>query len=122
VIIAPLFWKLKNKQKQINTLLPMHVYNISFQIAPTLQAQWLEWMKHKFIPFIESTTCFENYKFYELSVDADQAPTYTLQLFALNHEMLVKFQETLSPSIMDELSNTWGDQCFHFITTMKIVN
>ncbi len=100
----------------------MHVYNISFQIAPTLQSQWVEWMKNKLIPIIESTGCFDDHKFYELAVDVDQAPTYTLQLFAPTSEILAKFQEELSPSIMEELANTWGDQCFHFITTMQIVN
>ena len=100
----------------------MQVFNISFQIAPTLQAQWLEWMKNKFIPIVEATGCFEQHKFYELAVEADQAPTYTLQLFTETPEMLAKFQSELSPSILEELNNTWADQCFHFITTMKIVN
>jgi hypothetical protein len=103
-------------------LLFMHVLNISFQIAPTLQGQWLEWMKSKFIPLIVSTQCFEEHKFYELIVDKDQAPTYTLQLFASNEDQLVLFKNTLSTTILDELSSTWGDQCFHFITNMKIVN
>jgi hypothetical protein len=100
----------------------MHVLNISFQIAPTLQAPWLEWMKSKFIPIIISTDCFEEHKFYELIVDEDQAPTYTLQLFAANQDLLVQFKDTLSPTLLEELSSTWGDQCFHFITNMKIVN
>jgi heat shock protein HspQ len=100
----------------------MFVLNISFQIAPNLALQWLEWMKNKFIPIIESTGCFKDHKFYELMVEADQAPTYTLQLFATSPELMDQFQETLSEPILDELSNTWGDQCFHFITTMKIVN
>jgi hypothetical protein len=100
----------------------MHVFNISFQIAPTLQAQWLEWMKRKFIPMIEATHCFDEHKFYELIVEKDQAPTYTLQLFAANQDTLIQFKETLSPTIINELSSTWGDQCFHFITNMKIVN
>lgn len=100
----------------------MQVLNISFQIAPSLQLPWIEWMKNKFIPILEATQCFDSHQFYELAVDADQAPTYTLQLFTLQPELLSKFQQELSPAIMDELLNTWGDQCFHFITSMKIVN
>ena len=100
----------------------MQVYNISFQIAPTLQGQWLPWMKSKFIPMVQGTGCFNDFKFYELDIAEDQAPTYTLQLFAQDPEKLAAYQETLSPAIMDELLNTWGDQCFHFITTMRIVN
>jgi hypothetical protein len=100
----------------------MQVYNISFQIAPTLQGQWLSWMKNKFIPLIMATDCFNNHQFYEIDITEDQAPTYTLQLYTAQPEKLTQYQETLSSPIMDELLNTWGDQCFHFITTMRIVN
>lgn len=100
----------------------MHVLNISFQIAPTLQYQWLEWMKNKLIPMIEQTACFHDHKLYELAVEADQAPTYTLQLFANTPDKVAQFQENLSQAVLNELTNTWGDQCFHFITAMKIVN
>ena len=32
----------------------MKVYNISFQIDPALEIQWLEWMKNNFIPTLMS--------------------------------------------------------------------
>jgi hypothetical protein len=100
----------------------MQVFNISFQIAPTLQAQWLEWMKSKFIPMIMATHCFQEHQFYTLDVSSDQAPTYTLQLFTTHPEKLAQYRDSHSPALMDELLTTWGDQCFHFITTMQIVN
>jgi hypothetical protein len=100
----------------------MQVYNISFQIAPTLELQWLEWMKEKFIPLILSTTCFEENKLYQLEVDATQAPTYTLQLFTSQVVALDEYLQKHDAPILQELSATWGDQCFYFATKMKIVN
>jgi hypothetical protein len=100
----------------------MHVLNISFQIAPNLKEQWLLWMKSKFIPMMTETKCFQNHQFYNLDVSADQAPTYTLQLFTETPENLALFTECFSGPLLDELQKTWGDQCFHFITTMRIVN
>jgi hypothetical protein len=100
----------------------MQVYNISFQIAPTLELQWLEWMKAKFIPMIVSTACFEENKLYQLEVDAEQAPTYTLQLFTRQAAQLANYLQQHDALILQELSATWGDQCFYFATKMKIVN
>ena len=100
----------------------MQVYNISFQISPSLETQWLEWMKNKFIPMIVATACFEQHHFYEIDITEDQAPTYTLQLFTAHPNQLLAYQENLSSPILQELLATWGDQCFHFITTMRIVN
>jgi len=98
------------------------VYNISFQIAPNLQEQWLLWMKSKFIPLVHATDCFMEHKFYALDVQEDQAPTYTLQLFAQTPEKLTQYQANHAASLLDELQVSWGDQCFHFVTTMQIVN
>jgi hypothetical protein len=100
----------------------MFVYNISFQIDPNQQAPWLIWMQEKFIPMIHATACFSDNKFYEIEVSEDQAPTYTLQLFYQTPENIEKYKNQLSESIMAELQDTWGNQCFHFITTMRIVN
>ena len=100
----------------------MFVYNISFQIAPNLEMQWLEWMKSKMIPLFESTNCFTENKFYKLDVEKDQAPTYTLQLFATTQSQLDKSLTMHDDSLLKELSATWGDQCFHFATKMQIVN
>ncbi len=100
----------------------MHVYNISFQIDPNLQEQWLVWMKGKFIPMVNEIGCLQNHQFYELDISDDQSPTYTLQLFAQSSENLAKFTESFAEPLLDELHKTWGDQCFHFVTTMRIVN
>ena len=100
----------------------MFVYNISFQIAPNLEMQWLEWMKIKMIPLLESTECFTENKFYQFDVEKDQAPTYTLQLFATNQSQLNKYLTMHNELLLQELSATWGDQCFHFATKMQIVN
>lgn len=100
----------------------MQAYNISFQIAPNLQEQWLEWMKSKFIPMLEQTSCFQHQNLYELEVSSDQAPTYTLQLFTQSPENIALFKDKFATPLLDELQKTWGDQCFHFVTTMRIVN
>jgi hypothetical protein len=100
----------------------MHVQNISFQINPEVELQWIEWMKNKFIPLLKSTNCFLETPFYQLKISEDQAPTYTLQLFALSLDKLTQFDLEHSPLVMEELQTSWGNQCFHFITNMQIVN
>ncbi len=100
----------------------MYVQNISFQIAPTLETQWLEWMKAKLIPLFSATGCFNESKFYQLEVTTDQAPTYTLQLFTSDQGLLNNYLEQHADKLLQEIQAIWGDQCFHFSTTMKIVN
>lgn len=100
----------------------MHVCNISFQLNPTIESQWLDWMKTDFIVGIKATACFHDNKFYQIEVPADQYPTYTLQLFAESKEYMNKYQTQFADSLIQQLNNKWGEQCLYFSTNMQIVN
>jgi hypothetical protein len=100
----------------------MHVCNISFQVDPRIEEVWLHWMNEQFIPSILATQCFSSHQLYELEVTADQGPTYTLQLFTTNENLLLKFKENHAVSLFDRLPATWGEQCFHFSSFMKSVD
>lgn len=100
----------------------MFVSNISFQVDPAIETTWLIWVKQTFIPNCLDTGCFENHQLYQLDLAADQPPTYTLQLFSKAATQLAEFQEKHAETLLLSISAQWGEQCFHFNTSMKIVN
>jgi hypothetical protein len=100
----------------------MFVSNISFQVAPSIASDWLNWVKQSFIPSCLSTTCFVDHQLYQLDLAADQPPTFTLQLFSKAASQLAEFQEKHAETLLLSVTEQWGEQCFHFNTSMKIVN
>jgi hypothetical protein len=100
----------------------MKVYNISFQIDPVVEFQWLEWMKNIFIPSLMSNQSFIENKFYQIKVTADQSPTYTLQLYCDNMELWQAYQELQANEHLKDVQHTWGEKCYYFCTEMQIVN
>ena len=100
----------------------MFVYNISFQIYPSIESTWLNWIKQSFIPSCLATACFEDHQLYQLDLAADQPPTFTLQLFSKAATQLAEFQEKHSETLLFSVTEQWGEQCFHFNTSMKIVH
>ncbi len=100
----------------------MFVSNISFQVDPAIESNWLIWVKEHFIPSCIATSCFINHQLYQLDLADDQPPTYTLQLFSNSAADLANFQEKHAESVLLSISTQWGEQCFHFNTSMKIVN
>ncbi len=100
----------------------MFVSNISFQVDPAIEAIWLDWVKQNFIPQCLATDCFVQHQLYQLDLAADQPPTYTLQLFSNAAAQLAEFQEKHVETLLLSISAQWGEQCFHFNTSMKIVN
>ena len=100
----------------------MFVYTISFQVDPSIETAWLNWIKQSFITSCLSTACFEDHQLYQLDLAADQPPTYTLQLFSKVAAQLAEFQEKHAETLLFSINEQWGEQCFHFNTSMKIVN
>jgi hypothetical protein len=100
----------------------MFVYNISFQIDASIESAWLNWIKQSFIPSCLSTACFVEHQLYQLDLAADQPPTFTLQLFSKAAPQLAEFQEKHAETLLFSVTEQWGEQCFHFNTSMKIVN
>lgn len=99
----------------------MQVCNISFQIEPSIQDMWIHWMQKQFIPTLMQSNCFTKYHLYALEVDAEQAPTYTLQLFAKDADNMLIFRNQHEMQVLSILQNTWQEQCFHFSTYMSAV-
>ena len=100
----------------------MFVYNISFQVDPTIEPIWLNWIKQSFIPRCLSTVCFVEHQLYQLDLAADQPPTFTLQLFSQTASQIAEFQAKHAETLLFSINEQWGEQCFHFNTSMKIVN
>jgi len=100
----------------------MFVYNISFQIDPSIASPWLNWIKQNFIPSCLSTACFVDHQLYQLDLAADQPPTFTLQLYCKEASQLAEFQEKHAETLLFSITEQWGEQSFHFNTSMKIVH
>ena len=100
----------------------MFVSNISFQIDPIIESGWLNWIKQSFIPGCLATGCFTAHHLYQLDLEQDQLPTFTLQLYSNETEQLTKFQEKHLEPLLYSVTEQWGEQCFHFNTSMKIVH
>jgi hypothetical protein len=100
----------------------MFVYNISFQIDASIESAWLNWIKQSFIPSCLSTDCFDDHQLYQLDLAADQPPTFTLQLFSKVASQLAEFQEKHAETLLFSVTEQWGERCFHFNTSMKIVH
>ena len=100
----------------------MFVSNISFQVDPSIESAWLNLVKQSFIPSCLNTACFVEHQLYQLDLAADQPPTFTLQLFSHTATQMAEFQEKHAETLLLSVTEQWGEQCFHFNTSMKIVH
>ena len=101
----------------------MIVYNISIQIDPAIEKEWLQWQKQEHIPDVMSSGQFTDYKFYRLlEQDETEGVLYVLQFFAASQAHYKKFIREFAEKLRQKVYARWGDKFIAFRTVMEVVN
>lgn len=88
----------------------MVLYNVTVNIEPSVEVEWLQWMKSVHIPNVLATGLFTENKIFKLLHEEDDGSiTYSVQYFALSvgnvNEYLQKHAPALIKAHMDRYQN-----------------
>lgn len=99
----------------------MIIYNITVSLVdPTIQEEWLNWMKTKHIPEVMDTGCFISNKICKLI--ADDEITYAIQYTCKDLATLEKYQTEFSPSLQEEHKKKYRGKFGAFRSLLEIVH
>lgn len=101
----------------------MIVYNISIQIDPSIEKEWLQWQKQEHIPEVIASGQFTDHKFYRLlEQDETESIFYVMQFFAASEAHYKKFIQEYAGKIRQKTFDRWGDKFIAFRTVMEVVH
>ena len=101
----------------------MIVYNITINIDPSIEEQWVSWQKQEHIPGVMATGRFYDYKFYRLlEQHATDGHTYIVQYFATSIDQYNAYIEEFSQSLRQKAVDKWDNQFIAFRTIMQSVD
>ena len=101
----------------------MIVYNISIQIDPSIEKEWLQWQKNEHIPEVMASAQFTDYKFYRLlEQDETESIFYVMQFFAASEAHYNTFIQEYAGNLRQKTFDRWGDKFIAFRTVMEVVH
>tara|TARA_Y100000389_G_C17454676_1_gene517284 strand:- start:2422 stop:2733 length:312 start_codon:yes stop_codon:yes gene_type:complete len=100
----------------------MIIYNITSQVAPEVQENWLEWMQTYYIPRVLSIDLFEDITIFKVSMDQPMDPTFATQYKAASKEILQRYLNTEAPHHKKEMQDKFGEQVLSFETHLEFVS
>lgn len=101
----------------------MIIYNVTIQIASSIENEWLSWIKKEYIPGILNTGCFTTANILQLLETGDtEDPTYAIQFHADSKALYNLYIEKYSDIMVRKSFDKWGDQFISFPTVMQVVN
>ncbi|MCK5104626.1 MAG: DUF4286 family protein [Cyclobacteriaceae bacterium] len=101
----------------------MILYNITFNIEPEIQNDWLAWIKNEYFPFALDTGLFLDVKMYRLLNETEnQGLTYSVQFFSDSLEKVNTYLENYAPEIVERHNEAFKYKHVSFMTILESID
>ena len=99
----------------------MFVYNITFNVEPPIESEWLKWMKNEHILDILGTQHFTEHRLLRLINEHPDASgtTYAVQFTATNIAHVQQYLSNQGTILQDELRAKFGEKVLSFTTLLE---
>ena len=101
----------------------MILYNVTVNVEPGVEEEWISWMKEIHIPEVLETGCFTSHKFLKLLNESPEATgtTYAIQYFAPGITSLNRYLDNFAPDLQKKTLDRYQDKTVSFRTFLEEV-
>jgi hypothetical protein len=99
----------------------MFIYNVTVNISPDIQHEWLNWMQEIHVPDVMKTGCFVDSQILRVLFVEDEGSTYSVQYRFLDMSDIERYQKEFAPALQADHKNKFGDKYVAFRTILEIV-
>lgn len=99
----------------------MILYNVTVSLDPTIEKEWLSWMREVHIPDVMATKKFIDHKIFRLMHEVEGGKTYAIQYFALEHADIHSYQQEHAPRLQAATKEKFGEKALAFRTLLEEV-
>jgi hypothetical protein len=100
----------------------MILYNVTVGIDPTIEQEWLGWMKTIHIPEVMATGMFVSYKIYKVFIQQEgDNPSYSIQYFAENIDKVNSYLDKYAPALQQVHMQRYMNKHVAFRTLLEEV-
>lgn len=100
----------------------MLLYNVTVGVDPSIEKEWLQWMKTEHILDVLNTGMFVTAKIYKvLHETEDGTVSYSTQYFAESLDHVEKYLEQFAPALREEANKRFAGKHVAFRTLLEEV-
>lgn len=97
------------------------IYNVTVKLDPSIEKDWLMWMRAVHIPEVMKTDRFESYKLSQLLYQDDtQGKTFAIQYICSSIETLQKYQTKEAPQLQKDHMDRYKGMFVAFRSVLQI--
>lgn len=100
----------------------MILYNITINVSPDIEQDFILWMKSTHIPEVMETGIFHEHKFFRLIHDTDDGSTnYCIQFFTESLKLMMEYENKYAPGLRTKTQSRYKDKAIAFRTLLETI-
>lgn len=100
----------------------MILYNITVNVTPDIEEDFITWMKSTHIPEVLETGIFHEHKFFRLLHDSeDDSTNYCIQYFTENIDLMMEYERTHAPLLRNKTQERYSSKAVMFQTLLETI-
>lgn len=100
----------------------MILYNITFNVSPDIEQDFISWMKETHIPEVLGTGKFNDHKFLRLLHDTDDGSSnLCIQYFTDSIEKMMEYEKEHAAALRSKTQGRYGDKAIAFRTLLETI-
>jgi hypothetical protein len=100
----------------------MILYNITINVSPDIEQDFILWMKTMHIPEVLETGIFHEHKFFRLIHDTDDgSANYCIQYFTDNLKLMMEYESKHAPGLRAKTQARYKDKAIAFRTLLETI-
>lgn len=98
----------------------MFIYNVTTHVEPSIEAQWLQWMKHEHLPQMLETQYFERAHLFRVITQDDQGGvSYAAQYVCHSREDYEHYVAENAQQLRQAAQDQFGEKILSFRTELE---
>jgi hypothetical protein len=100
----------------------MILYNITINVTPDIEEDFITWMRDIHIPEVLETGIFHEHKFLRLLHDSeDGSINYCIQYFTDTMDQMMKYEKEHAPALRAKTKERYQDRAVAFRTLLESI-
>lgn len=99
----------------------MILYNVTVAIDPSVEKEWVKWMRSVHIPDVMATGCFIESRFSKVLTEDEEGLSYAITYLCPDKDLLEKYRKNHAPILQKEHSEKFNGRFAAFRTLLDVI-
>lgn len=99
----------------------MVLYNVTISLDPSIELDWLDWMRKSHIPEVLATKCFKEARLSRINAEEEGGVTYSVMYFSVSQDLYDQYKNEFALDLQKKHTEKYNGKFATFRTVLNVI-